>query len=432
MSTVKRNGSFSNWSGGVRFQPKQLAYPQSEAEIQALVSQANQAGTNIRVVGAAHSFTPLIETQDCLISLDRWSGLERVEIEQQQVWVRAGTRLSTLNRLLADCGLALANLGDIDTQSIAGAISTGTHGTGALLQSVSAQVKALRLLTADGQIHLIDASHPWFEAARVSLGTLGIVTAVALAVQPAYRLKLQLRRLRLEQVLDELDDLLLAHRHVEFFVFPGSPYVQLKLSDITEQAPGARWKHQLNDLLLENMAFLALSEISRRVPATTAGVAKLCGLAISEQQQIDDSYRIFANQRWTKFEEMEYCLPRTEFKTGLRALLKLISSRKIRVHFPIECRFVQADTIWLSPSFEREAAYLAVHQYQGMPWQDYFQAAETLFLALGGRPHWGKRHFLEAAQVSQAYPQWQKFCQLRATLDPDRRFLNHYLDSFFK
>ncbi len=431
MSTLSRAGYFSNWSGGLRFKPQQLLYPESEAELQALVSQVRQRGGKLRVVGAGHSFTPLIETEDCLVSLDRWSGIERIEIEQEQVWVRAGTRLSQLNRLLADCGLALANLGDIDTQSIAGAISTGTHGTGALLQSVSAQVRALRLLSADGQIHLIDASHPWFEAARVSLGTLGIVTAVALKVQPAYRLKLQLRRQRLDQVLAELDQLLLAHRHVEFFVFPGSPYVQLKLSDITEQPSGARLKHQLNELFLENMAFWALSEISRRVPASTSAVAQLCGLAISDQQQIDDSHRIFANQRWTKFEEMEYCVPRAEFKSTLRELLGMIASQKIRVHFPIECRFVQSDSIWLSPSYQREAAYLAVHQYRGMPWQDYFQQAEALFLAVGGRPHWGKRHFLNADQLAATYPKWHHFCQLRSSLDPDQLFLNPYLAKLF-
>ncbi|MGV3524381.1 MAG: D-arabinono-1,4-lactone oxidase [Candidatus Sericytochromatia bacterium] len=418
---------FHNWSGSLVFQPQQLCLPDSEAALQTLVAQTAQRGQRLRVVGAAHSFTPLIETSDTLVSLDAWQGIEQLDIERQQVWVRAGTRLHRLNRELAAYGLALANLGDIDHQSIAGAISTGTHGTGLGLGNLSSQVVGLRLITADGQVHTLDAQHPWLPAARVSLGALGVISAVALQVVPAYRLRLAIRKALLQDVLAELPRLLAAHRHVEFFVFPGSPHVQLKLSDLTTEAISPRWQQAANELLLENMAFWGLSELSRRVPASTAAVARLCGWAVSDQVQVDDSWRIFANQRWTRFQEMEYALPLEAFADTLTTLLERIAREQVRVHFPIECRFSQGDDAWLSPAHGRDSAYIAVHQYQGMPWQDYFRRAESVFVPAGGRPHWGKHHFLGAQELAACYPEWASFAKLRAQLDLQGCFLNPHL-----
>lgn len=422
---------FSNWSGGVRFTPTAILFPRSEAEIQELVNKARSEGRCVRLVGAGHSFTPLIETSDYLVSLDAWQGIEQIEVDQQVVWVKAGTRLFRLNEALLAHGLAMVNLGDVNRQSIAGAASTGTHGTGQQLGSVATQIVALRLVSADGQLHTLTPEHPWFDAARVSLGALGIVTAVALQVRPAYKLRLELRKARLEQVLAELPQLLEQHRHLEFFAFPGSPYVQLKISDISDAPSSSRFKQSLNDLLLENLAFWGLSEISRRVPGSTSLVAKICGLAVSDQVQVDQSAYIFGNHRMTRFEEMEYNLPAEHFEERLQALLELIGRERFRVHFPIECRFVQADQIWLSPAYERASAYIAVHQYTGMPWQDYFQAAEQLFLEVAGRPHWGKRHFLRAADFDLLYPRWRDFQTLRQQLDPQGLFLNPHLQQVF-
>lgn len=416
-----------NWSGGVRFKPQSIHYPRSEAELIAHVTQARCEEQTLRLVGAGHSFPPLIQTPHHLVSLDRWQGIESVDISRMTAWVKAGTRLYNLNAELHKLGLALANLGDIDRQSIAGAVSTATHGTGLSLGNVSTQVTGLRLLCADGQIHRLDAQHPWFKAACVSLGALGIITAVELKVQPAYRLKLELRKAKLSEVLDDLDALLATHRHVEFFVFPGSEYVQLKLTNQSDEAPSARWQQHLNDLLLENMAFWGLSEISRRVPGATSKVAQLCGAAISNQVQVDDSHKIFANKRWTRFEEMEYNVPLGAFRTCLEGVLALIQEENLPVHFPIECRFVAADENWLSPSYQRPGAYLAVHQYRGMPWRYYFRMAEWIFKSHDGRPHWGKQHFLKYADFEQLYPRWADFQALRSELDPQHIFLNDYL-----
>lgn len=427
LKALGRQQSRRNWSGSLVFQPQRYVLPDSEAVLATLVAETARRGQRLRVVGAAHSFTPLIETADTLVSLDAWQGIEQLDIERQQVWVRAGTRLHRLNRELAAYGLALANLGDIDHQSIAGASSTGTHGTGLGLGNLASQVVGLRLITADGQVHTLHAEHPWLPAARVSLGALGVISAVALQVVPAYRLRLELRKALLQDVLADLPRLLAQHRHVEFFVFPGSPYVQLKLSDPSTEAISPRWKQAANEFLLENMAFWGLSELSRRVPASTARVARLCGWALSDQVQVDDSWRIFANQRWTRFQEMEYALPLDAFEATLTTLLDRIARERVRVHFPIECRFSQGDDAWLSPAHGRDSAYIAVHQYQGMPWQAYFQLAESLFVSAQGRPHWGKHHFLGAAELSALYAHWEAFGELRAQLDPQGHFLNPHL-----
>jgi FAD-linked oxidoreductase len=422
--------TWSNWSGSVTASPAAIRYPTSVSEIIAIVQECRERGCDMRVVGAGHSFTPLAWTDGVLISLDRYTGLEHVDPVMAQAIVRAGTQIKALGELLFTHGLAQANLGDIDMQSIAGAISTGTHGSGATLGSISTQVLGLTLVSAAGELIECSETHnrDIFKAAQVSLGALGIITSVTLQLLPAYRLDYTWQRQTLDECLSNIEDYRRDNRNFEFFWLPYSDGTLTKRMNVTD-AP-AREKHalrQFNELVLENGVFWAFSELCRRFPAASPQVGALLSHLISGGRDVNYSHKIFATPRLLKFQEMEYSLPAVNLTAALRAIDACIRRNRFLVHFPIECRFVRADDIYLSPASGRDSAYLAVHMYKGMEYRAYFDATEAILRAYGGRPHWGKMHSLTARELRPLYPHWDDFKAVRRQLDPDGVFLNAYL-----
>jgi FAD-linked oxidoreductase len=422
--------TWSNWSGSVTASPAAISYPASLNEIVAIVRDCRERGCGLRVVGAGHSFTALAWTDGVLISLDRYTGLEHVDQESAQATVRAGTQIKALGELLFAHGLGQANLGDIDVQSIAGAISTGTHGSGATLGSISTQVVGLTLVTADGELLECSETHnrDIFKAAQVSLGALGIITSVTLQLLPAYRLDYTWRRQTLDECLTNVADYRRDNRNFEFFWLPYSDGALTKRMNVTD-AP-ARPKNvlrQFNELVLENGVFWAFSELCRRFPAASPQVSALLGQLISGGRDVNYSHKIFATPRLVKFQEMEYSLPAENLVAALRAIDACIRRNRFQVHFPIECRFVRADDIYLSPASGRDSAYIAVHMYKGMAYRAYFDAVEAILRSYGGRPHWGKMHSLAARELRPLYPHWDDFQAVRRRLDPDGLFLNAYL-----
>lgn len=423
-----------NWDGRVRCRPAEWTAPATETELAKQVAVWAQAGRRIRVAGSGHSFTPLAANDDVLLSLQRLSGLIATDPHQNEVEVWAGTPLRELGRLLAQHGLSQENLGDIDVQTLAGAISTGTHGTGAALGSISTQVSGFTLLTADGVLRQVDAaSEPaLFAAGRVALGTLGILTRIRLKVRPAYRLHLRVQRGTLDQCLAEAQAWANSHRNFEFFWFPGTPYTLLKFTDETTAPvrPRARWQRGLDEVL-ETGLFGALSELARVMPALSPAVAQLAGRFVGTSDAIDAAHRIYPTVRRVRFHEMEYALPRQALVPALEAIRRQLARGCYRVFFPLECRFTAADDIWLSPAYRRDSAYIAVHMYSGMPFERYFRDLENILREHGGRPHWGKWHSLEAAELATLYPRWADFQALRQRLDPAGTFLNPYLYRLF-
>lgn len=424
------HATWSNWSGSVTSSPAEIRHPASVSEIIAIVRECRERGCGLRVVGAGHSFTPLAWTDGVLISLDRYAGLEHVDPAAAQATVRAGTQIKALGELLFAHGLGQANLGDIDVQSIAGAISTGTHGSGATLGSISTQVIGLTLVTAAGELIECSETHnrDIFKAAQVSLGALGIITSVTLQLLPAYRLDYTWRRETLDECLSNVEDYRRDNRNFEFFWLPYSDGTLTKRMNVTD-AP-AREKNvlrQLNELVLENGVFWAFSELCRRFPAVSPRVSTLLSQLISGGRDVNYSHKIFATPRLVKFQEMEYSVPTENLVAALRALDACIRRKRFLVHFPVECRFVRADDIYLSPASGRDSTYLAVHMYKGMEYRAYFDAVETILRAYGGRPHWGKLHSLTARELRPLYPRWDDFQIVRRHLDPNGLFLNAYL-----
>ncbi len=419
-----------NWDGRIRCQPAVYAAPRSEHELRRIMRQWSSEGRRVRVAGSGHSFTPLVESADALLWLGRLSGLHSVDAAAGTVTVWAGTTLRRLGRLLAAQGLAQENLGDIDAQSIAGAIATGTHGTGAALPPLAAQVQGLTLITAAGECMDIDAQRDpdLLDAARVSLGALGVISRVRLQVMPAYRLHLRVRRGTLEECLERGDDYADQHRHFEFYWFPWSPVTQLKFTDVTGAAAQPRpWWNRAADEVLENGVFYVASEVCRRVPRWSPALSRLAARTVATGEAVDASARIFATARRVRFHEMEYALPRAELAPALREIRRRIERAGYQVHFPLECRYSAADTAWLSPAAGRDSAYIAVHMYRGMPFEAYFRDLEAVLRAHGGRPHWGKWHTPDPALYAAQYAHWHDFLRTRARLDPDNRMLNPWL-----
>jgi FAD-linked oxidoreductase len=417
------------WSGEEWCDPAVVERPATTADVVAAVERAVHAGHPVKAAGSGHSFTGAALTAGALLLPDRLTGLVDADRASGRVRVRAGTTIHDLSALLAEQGLALANLGDIDVQTIAGAVATGTHGTGAGLPGLAAQVTALQLATAAGDVLEIDAEDAdLLGAARVSLGALGVITEVELQAVPAFTLRGVDRPLPLADVLDGLDEHLAAHRHFEFFVFPHADLALTRANDVVDEAPRPRGRARAwtQDVLLTNHAFRAICLAGRAVPAAIPALNRLATRAVGSSVRVDRSDRIFATRRLVRFMEMEYALPRAAAAPAVREI-KAIAER-FAVGFPLEVRFAAADDIALSMAHGRDTAYVAVHVFRGMAWQPFFRAVEGVAQELGGRPHWGKRHFRTAETLAPAYPEWDAFAAVRARLDPGGVFANAYTD----
>jgi FAD-linked oxidoreductase len=399
-----------------------------------MVRERAQAGRHMRVTGSAHSFTPLVATNDTLIVMDKISGIVSVDEATNQVKVLGGTRLKTLGDELLKRGLAQENLGDIDAQTITGAISTGTHGTGVRFGNIATQVAAITLVTASGAIlELSPQSDPdAFKAAQVSVGALGVIAAVTLNTVPAKRLRYQTKRETLKNVMANLERYKADNSHFEFFWLPNTPWTQAKLTNETNEQPtSANLWTEFNRVVMENGVFWALSEVARMAPPASKAVSAISAWGIAPTTAVDYSHRLFATPRAVKFQEMEYNIPTQHFPAVMGELLELIARRDYHVHFPIECRFVKGDDIWLSPAFQRDSAYVAAHMYKGMRYEEYFHDVEQIYQHYDGRPHWGKMHTLDTSTLASRYPRWADFQRVRQRLDPQGVFLNDYLRQLF-
>lgn len=415
---------WSNWSGSVRAQPAEIARPRDEAE----VCEAVQRAARLRVTGASHSFMPLCETDGVLMSLADVEDALRVAPDRRTVDAPAGWSLSRLTAALWEEGLSLPNQGDVNPQSLAGAIGTGTHGTGRDLGSLSTLARAFRLAAADGRIVECSAAQnpDLFEAARLSLGMVGVATRITIDVLPAFRLEERIEKRPLAWVVENFAEIAASHRHAEFFVFPYSDHVLLKTLHPTEAAD-VRPKPALN----EDVVFGFCCDLVRAAPWLVGPLQRFMTRAADASHRIGPAYEIFPSERNIRFEEMEYELPRETAFSALQEAIAWIRRAREPVAFPFEFRWTAADDIWLSPFNRGPCAAISMHQYAKMPWQGLFAEAEPIFRAAGGRPHWGKRHTLTRQDVDELYPMAERFRQVRRQWDPAGKFLNPLLADLF-
>lgn len=426
------SGEWVNWAGDQSCRPARIACPRNRDELAEAVAAAAAAGEKVRVAGSGHSFTEAALTGATMVRVEALSGVLDADRDSGLVRVGAGTVLADLNEELAGLGLALENMGDIDRQTIAGAISTGTHGTGAKLRNISAQVEGVELVLGDGTVrHLSAATDPeLLRAARVGVGALGAISAVTLRCVPAFNLLRVDTPHPREQVLDSFAERADAHEHFELFTFPYADSALVLERNRQDGPPRPRGRRDafLNDVVLENWALEVLAATGKAVPAAIPTLSRLAGRLASGGRTSDRSDRVFANERRVRFTEMEYGVPRENGPGAVRRVIEWVRSNEYPVFFPIEVRVAAGDDAFLSPSHERDTAYIAVHQYRGMEWRPYFEAVEAIMDDYGGRPHWGKRHFQTASTLASRYPAWAEFQRARDTLDPGRVFTNEYAE----
>lgn len=420
--------TWTNWAGNVVATPDAVFHPTSTEDVVALVN----AHPRVKAVGAGHSFTPIAAPDGVLLRLDRMDRVLAVDAARQRVRVQAGISLHELNQRLDEVGLALPNLGDVDPQSVAGATSTGTHGTGARLFGIAKAISELQLVTADGRVVEIDGNHEWFDAARVGLGALGIVTEVTLQCVPAFLLNAREEPMALSAVLADLDSLVDGNDHFEFYFFPHTDKALTKrnnrVPEGTRPAPLPSWRHRLDDEFLSNTLYERVQRLAVRKPGLIPRMNALSGMALSAREYTDTSHKIFISPRRVRFRESEFALPRAAATEAIGEMRRWFDRAPEPVSFPIEVRFTAADDIWLSTGYERDNVYIAVHQFHRTDPTAYFAAMQDIFTAHEGRPHWGKMHTLGADYFRTVYPRFDDFVAVRDRVDPDRKFTNEYLD----
>ena len=426
---------WKNWAGNQSARPVSWVTPRTTEEVAVVVRNALAEGRKVKVIGSGHSFTAAAVANDVLVDMSRLSSSGVVDPTTGIIEVGGGITLAELNPLLHQQGRALANLGDIAYQTISGAISTSTHGTGAKLTGMAAQVVGLTVVDGVGDVRQLNANDTQpnvFASAQVGVGSLGAITAVKLKTVPRFALEAVETPMRLRDVLANLDEHVASNDHFEFFWIPHTGWALTKRNNRSEAqlAPMPRVREWYQKSFLENTAFGAVCQVGRIAPQLVPRLAKALP-ATGTTTYVDESYRVFASSRRVKFVEMEYAIPREACAEALRRITKMIDARGFRIGFPVEVRFTGADTIPLSTSSERDSAYIAVHMFKGVDYTSYFSAVADIMSEYAGRPHWGKMHFLGAAELQPLYPQWDAFQSAKKLLDPHGTFESDYSRRIF-
>lgn len=426
--------TWSNWSGLEVARPREVLTPATAQELVAAVDRARRAGTTLKPVGAGHSFTGIAAAEDVLVRPDRMQGLVDVDRKRTRVTARAGTRLKDLNAALEAQGLSLHNMGDIAEQTLAGAVSTGTHGSGGLTAGLAAQVTAVELVTGTGEVVRVDGDQDpaLLDLVRVGLGALGVLTEITFAVEPLFLLRAEERPVSWSELLATFDDLTAEHHHVDVHWFPHTDGALLKANsrlaaEVPEREPLSRARAWLDDDFLSNRVFGATSALGVRVPALVRPLNRVSTRALSPRTYSDVAHRVFVSRRDVVFREMEYAVPR---EVGLEALAearRVIDRGGWAIGFPVEVRTARAESGALATAYQRDSLYLAFHVHRRADHTAYFREVEQVMRAYEGRPHWGKLHTLGVDDLVPLYPRLEEFLDLRDRWDPDRVLGNPYL-----
>ena len=419
-----------NWAGNQQSRPSVIERPNSESQVAEVVMRAASNKQRVKVVGSGHSFTGIAVPDEVMIDLSNLNQVIEVDEEHGLVSVQAGIVLSDLNAFLETRCLSMPNLGDVTYQTIAGAVSTSTHGTGLCRTGLAAQIESFRLVTASGEIIVCSRQQheDVFHHGRVSLGAFGVITELTLRVIPAFNLRAVEQPMRIDHVLDNYSRLIEEHDFFEFYWVPHTKWALTKANNLSSDpvdSPG-RFRTWFNKMFLENYAFGVLCHIGRLFPQLIPRLATVLP-STGRVEYVNISHRIFSSKRLVKFYEMEYSIALESLVPALREVMKMVEDRGYRISFPVEVRCTGSDDIPLSTSTGRRSAYIAVHMFKGSSYTEYFSDVEAILRKFEGRPHWGKIHNLHASEISILYPEFQRFIEVRNQLDPEGVFTNDYL-----
>ena len=429
---LRSTATFRNWAGNQMCVPREILRPGSPDEVAAIVRRAAAEGLTVKAVGAGHSFTDAACTTGILLSLDRLDEVESIDASSGRVTVQAGIRLDALSRRLDGAGLAMPNLGDIARQSLAGATATATHGTGLGLGNLATNIVGMDIVDGRGElVHCDEHERPeLLRVARVGIGALGVVTRMTLQCVPAFDLHATETVEPLDGLLDDFEQHMAGHDHMEFFWVPGSRHAHVKRNNRTGEPrrPQPALGLARDKLLYENVVFGLANRAVRRFPSSLPAVSRLTRGAVVQRDFIDASHRVFVSRRFVRFYEMEYAVPLEALGEAVRRIGALVRGLSTPVTFPVEVRVSAADDIALSTGYGRDSGWFACHMYKGTPYLAYFQGVEAIAADYGGRPHWGKLHFHDHRSLAPLYPEWDRFQRVRSELDPVGTFSNSYTD----
>jgi len=422
--------TWKNWAGNQKSHPVRVEKPSSESDVVAIVKRAALNNQKVKAVGSGHSFTGIAVPNEVMIDLTRLNRVTNVDLARGLVTVQAGIVLSELNAQLERHQLSMPNLGDVTYQTLAGALSTSTHGTGLQRTGLAAQIVAFRMVTAAGDV-LICSEHEnqeVFHCGRVSLGALGVLTEVSLNVVPAFNLRAVEQPMRIDDVLRNFTQLITDNDFFEFYWVPHTKWALTKANNVSTDAidSPSRFATWYNKMLLENYAFGLLCRLGRLFPKLIPKLATIIPSS-GRVEYVNISHRIFSSKRLVKFYEMEYSISLEALVPALREVMQMVADSGFKISFPVEVRCTASDNIPLSTSTGRQSAYIAVHMFKGTEYAEYFSAVEAILRKYEGRPHWGKIHHLDASQISRLYPEYQRFIEVRNQLDPEGVFTNDYL-----
>lgn len=422
-----------NWAGNLKFKPKNILAPSTTEEALAMVQSHLKNHQTIRMRGSSHSWTGLIETSESFLHLDNMQGLIEVDAVKKLIKARAGTKLFLFGDEAFKHHLALPNQGDVNHQSVAGALSTGTHGTGITLQSMANQLQALTIIAGKGEVVKINNDHhpDMMKALSVSLGSAGLITEATVKMTDAYKLKVETFAEDMNSALASYKQRLTDNRHLEMFYFPVGDWSMVKLMNQTNDEISAHSNLQkVSELVLENWLFEGLNILAKSTNSY-ASLDKIIRKFVEHKTFVNWSHRAFPTARTVRFMEMEFNLPIEKFEEVFEELKASINKNKFQTLFPIEIRFVKGDDLWLSPAYQRDSVYFAIHTYITEDYRPYFEEMQNIFKRHGGRPHWGKWHGLTYKDLEAVYPKWHEFLKLRAELDPHGVWLNDHLRNLF-
>ena len=422
--------TWTNWAGNQKSRPVIIEKPSSNAEVVALIKRAVNSQQRVKVVGSGHSFTGIAVPDEVMVDLARMNQILNVDHANGLITVQAGIVLSDLNAHLELHHLSMPNLGDVTYQTLAGALSTSTHGTGLQRTGLAAQIRSFKIISASGELLFCDPQHnsEVFHCGRVSLGALGVITEVTLNVVPAFNLRAVEQPMRISHVLDNFPQLITDNDFFEFYWVPHTKWALTKANNVSTDvidSPG-RFATWYNKMFMENYAFGMLCRVGRLFPRLIPRLATILPSS-GRVEYVNVSHRIFSSKRLVKFYEMEYSIPLDALVPALREVMQMVDDRGFRISFPVEVRCTGSDDIPFSTSTGRRSAYIAVHMFKGSEYDEYFSAVETILRKYEGRPHWGKIHNLNANDISSLYPEYQRFIEVRNQLDPEGVFTNDYL-----
>ncbi|MDT0201376.1 D-arabinono-1,4-lactone oxidase [Nocardioides sp. AE5] len=426
--------TWKNWSGLESATPERVLTPADADEVADAVREAAEAGRTVKMVGTGHSFTSISAPEGIMLRPDALTGITSIDRDAMTVTALSGTPLHVLNAELERLGLSLHNMGDIAEQTLAGATSTGTHGTGGVKASLSAQLAGLRLVTGDGSI--VDASREEnpdiFAAARIGLGALGVITHLTFEVEPLGLLEAHEQPMGWDEALARHDEFVTGNHHCDMYWFPHTDRMQVKTNnrldpETATAEPLGRVRGWVDDDFLSNTLFGVVNRVGNAAPGLVPRINEVSGRLLSERRYSDVPHKVFTSPRRVVFKEMEYAVPREVGLDVLREARALIDRNDWRIGFPVEVRTTPADDITLGTSSGRESIYLAFHVHHRADHRAYFAGVEAILKAAGGRPHWGKVHTRTAADLGSVYPRFEEFLAVRDRLDPDRVFANSYL-----